>query len=63
VHFLPVAATQPRHDEPGPVAERVVELLLGHDERAGPTPGVLDRQGDQGRLVDLDAPGYGRALQ
>ena len=63
VHLLPVAATQPRHDEPRPVTEGVVELLLGHQQGAGRAAGVLDAEGDQRLLVDLDAPGHGGALE
>jgi len=63
VHLLPVTAAQARHDEAGPVAEGVVELFLGHEQRARATAGVLDAQRDQRLLVDLDAPGHCGAFE
>ena len=63
VDLLPVAPAQPRHDEARPVAEGVVELLLGHQQRARGAAGVLDAEGDERLLVDLDASGHGGALE
>ena len=63
VHLLAVTTAQPRHDEARPVAERVVELLLGHQQRAGGAAGVLDAERDQRLLVDLDPSGHARCAR
>ena len=48
------------HDEAGPVAERVVDELLGHEQRRAPVGGIAQVELHRARLVGLEPAGPGR---